>query len=771
LDHRFLGHTNVSPAKTLLCERIETTRVEYDHHDLTPLMLDPLTWIWNGIWRPTNSKSAKRVFDQEDFQPRKKRLSLAVHDMETALARLREPSINMKASDLAPQGKTSTNTPTEALESSPVEERDEEDEIPAQPYLNEVDDISGEEMERNAQEEKDASDANEVIQERQSVSVKDEGEEDEDEDLGKLFWAFECTQPEKPFDLKSKSPASREESESAGEESEISDSDEAGLELESPFYSRFIGYHADESLEEMSADSLEEKDSEAESSDEEDMEMDMDFSWRTPDTSAKDESESDEWDPFPRDLNATSPSLYSPSSKKRAQWDIRDMDCKSMEPYVKKISELTSADIVISGPERSETVKKHPYYGTPEIGVETTINANTFLARIGGNLNASSPVIQSQQSDDDYSPISPFFRNFTHHREPSPFSLAPQRRSSCPEEFSGDAGKFAPTTPSLLLDDYQPSPILDNISLNGDEDSLSSSTPSSHLLEQSSPSSDSFSETEIQSKSRLSHQPSKSSDAVIEEYVPDYQNESFDGSPGLESFSTHAEERRFPDSPVSFNFARKPSPFANRKKGNSPRFTSESRSPLDSPVDTNLNSPVPRVSFTAINKKPSSNIPLYPQTPVQPNCPPFAAERFPEFITLRSPARQARLDADNCPVLVTPRSPVRQTRLESIERPKNRSLWRDYATNGEISESSEDIYLPNLKPLSPEIHVQDNRMGNTGGGKTRWGEEGDVGGNQGGGEVGIVVWEGKTVEMDEKRILITRVGKSVSSKMRGRVSL
>jgi hypothetical protein len=144
-------------------------------------------------------------------------------------------------------------------------------------------------------------------------------------------------------------------------------------------------------------------------------------------------------------------------------------------------------------------------------------------------------------------------------------------------------------------------------------------------------------------------------------------------------------------------------------------------------TSTNHISPSFRTS-TPIKSESPPYVPPSFSTPKFDFTPRFAAEMFPENITPRSPARQARLESE-----------ARKSQHCGHSQKRVKSLLDQYTLA-----SLDDIYLPNLKRTFDEKqHPCASIFRDTG-------AEGDV---------GTKVWDAKVLAMGDRTLRLSRVGK------------
>ena len=150
-------------------------------------------------------------------------------------------------------------------------------------------------------------------------------------------------------------------------------------------------------------------------------------------------------------------------------------------------------------------------------------------------------------------------------------------------------------------------------------------------------------------------------------------------------------------------------------------INSSSQSPYPSPPPKTISASANELSTdksnplrasTSIKEESPPNYPLLLNTPITPR---FAAELFPQNITPRSPARQAR--------------------LESQQRVKR--LLRDYNF---ASKTDDEIYLPNLKHTMCKESTTTTARQSDGGTK---------------------VWDVKAVDLDAEMVRLIRVGEAI----------
>src|SRR5271155_766619 len=79
------------PDKHYIVEGLPTSRTSWSMIQSYHAEIDPMKWFTDGLWGTSTPKRTKRVFEMEvELQSRKKRVSVAINDVETALSRLRE---------------------------------------------------------------------------------------------------------------------------------------------------------------------------------------------------------------------------------------------------------------------------------------------------------------------------------------------------------------------------------------------------------------------------------------------------------------------------------------------------------------------------------------------------------------------------------------------------------------------------------------------------------------------------------------------------------
>jgi len=116
--------------------------------------------------------------------------------------------------------------------------------------------------------------------------------------------------------------------------------------------------------------------------------------------------------------------------------------------------------------------------------------------------------------------------------------------------------------------------------------------------------------------------------------------------------------------------------------------------------------------LTPIKQESPPNHPLLLNTPIAPL---FAAELFPENITPRSPARQARLESQN----------------------RVKRLLHDYNF---ASTTDKEIYVPNLTQTKPEEFTATTKQPS---------------------DEGTKVWDVRVIELDEKTVRLVRIGEGI----------
>src|SRR5277367_6797493 len=326
-----------------------------------------MKWVMDGLWGTSNAKRTKRVFEVEvELQSRKKRVSVAMNDVETALSRLREVT-RTDSTNLSPRNLKHDTPPPEITEV--LDAATAEDQIVMKADLNEPEpDL----MEIG--EEGDSNDECEYVTAQESDIVKVEDEAD----IEKLLSAFEGTHPERPTSsVKSESPEPPKPYESY----ELSESEEFDE-----------GWSSNDHLtDEIDSDEMEESEEKSDmelARSDDDEQSDFDIAWDTPDTSNKDESEDEnrkDYNSLVRDRTSFESYVdggngdHEEESKKAAiNWGTNEKESASnervtYEPIRKKDEGAQSAqsvDIDVSHDYKCNERRSLPYYGTPEIEIE-----------------------------------------------------------------------------------------------------------------------------------------------------------------------------------------------------------------------------------------------------------------------------------------------------------------------------------------------------------------------------------------------------------------
>src|SRR5271155_4427250 len=79
------------PDKHYIVQGLPTSRMSWSMVPSYHAEIDPMKWFTDGLWGTSTPKRTKRVFEMEvELQSRKKRVSVAINDVEAALSRLRE---------------------------------------------------------------------------------------------------------------------------------------------------------------------------------------------------------------------------------------------------------------------------------------------------------------------------------------------------------------------------------------------------------------------------------------------------------------------------------------------------------------------------------------------------------------------------------------------------------------------------------------------------------------------------------------------------------
>ena len=804
------------PDKHYIVEGLPTSRMSWSMFPSYHAEIDPMKWFTDGLWGTSTPKRTKRVFEMEvELQSRKKRVSVAINDVEAALSRLREVT-GTDPTNHSPQNLKYETHPPEVTELSDTSAAGNA--IVRKPDLNA--------LERDlveTGEEGDSFDEGEYMTAQESDSVKVE----EEEDLEKLLNAVEYAHSERPTSsVKSESP----ESSKVYKPLESSESEEFD-----------DGWTSNDTLtDELDSDEMDEiyEDSDMEVATCEDEQSQFDVAWDSPNTSDKDESDEEEWKDY-KSLVSARTSFESSVNRgngdchegfKKAAVILRTIEKESVsnewEKYgmgKKKAQVTESVDSRFSLRRSCQEIGRRGYYGTPEIEVEianpekshhqTDINTlPSTLNRAPGTEDAPAPTIPCsqdshqrwmslvRQTPDPVTDISDEYTSSTKSfqypptlgstwlkRTNSQSHQSPQYGSPSADSFSNGEVESRCRSPSSLpcISTEQQSPLTiysppkepeDSPQLSGkgirsqvnnfsDDDRYDTPPPApeepisvfynrlfkqpqkSHQtppkgtpspvnifsVEDSSPWVTPPCVTPQQRTSVSEYhslkQPEKSRQTPPKG-IP-LQVDSFpieDSSPSISPpCVTPLQERvSFSTYPFLKPTQKFPQPFPKENPSKQP--------PLDSDlteyhITTPQVTPPRHTGFTPINEKPPVNFPLLTFPSPLPDRPLFAAERFSEFITPRSPARQARLES--------------ASKLQ-------KSVFPGYSRD-ELSVSSEDIYLPNLKSSSPELTMHDPLRISVG---SSVGSNVDSGG-------GVEVWEAKCLEMGEKMIRFMRVGKSI----------
>ena len=566
--------------------------------------LDPMKWLLNSLWSTSTSKRTKRVFEGEaELQSRKKRVSVAINDVETALSRLREVTGN-EASKMSPSQLKSKMPSHEITAGLPVVEDEERSSSKA--------DLSESQPESvKIEEERESLDDGDYVtaQESDSVKVEEEQEQEQEVDLETLLYGFECPQPEsRVSSVKSESPDLTNSYEPLGFPQEW---DEFGSGDEEHLTDLILSDEMEESDddEEIKGGNRGYEGSES------------NVAWDTPNTSNKDDSEDEDgnWKCYKSLVNARTsfePSTNIGGSRRGYDRGSREAVCGRRNNEEENASEDESEEKEKNGGYQSskvhrptvrqytalspvrkcdEDTTKKAYSGTPEIEVGIA-NPITYCLQSDHNNLITSPWVRQLDSEDKYPPIS----------------------TGAQDAVLQCVNNIRQISNGIL--DYS--------------DGSSSSSKSSQ-----NPPGFSSSWHKRNKAGPLPSSPSL-------------------GSPSLDTFSDGQEQRKCPTpSPLPCLPTQEHSPVSNytspkepqRCPGPSPQTNALPKSTIDNDlIEYNHNHPrvssPPPTNFTPINDKSPLSFPHLSSVPKVDRSL-FAAERFSSFITPRSPARKARLES------------------------------------------------------------------------------------------------------------------------------
>ena len=331
-----------------------------------------MKWFGGSTWRTSTSKQTKRVFEEElELPSRKKRVSLAINDVEAALSRLREvtgtetPKIypsDIKHNSLSPEIKEGSVTAT-VVAAADTGLDGETGLYESQTHYTEI------------EEDKDAVDNSDYLTAQESSSVSFE----EEENLEELLSSLEPTHPDRQ--------TSSIKSESVGSANQSNDSDiPESQQLYDSWSSN--GNLTDETSDEEMGEREYWADHQRWMADQR---RKYDSAWETPDTSDKDQSEDenseDEEMKCYRSLVKARTSFEQYENPKNEEgydgfgvpmfWeersirdDRRDQDGNGTNERLAGYTDPFDSDYDsgLSPSSRSSERKKQRYYGSPEIG-------------------------------------------------------------------------------------------------------------------------------------------------------------------------------------------------------------------------------------------------------------------------------------------------------------------------------------------------------------------------------------------------------------------
>ena len=398
------------PDKHYIVYGLPTSRISWSTTQYFMAEIDIMKWFGGSVWATSTSKQTKRVFEEEvELQSRKKRVSVAINDVEAALSRLREVTGTEPPKISPPNIKYNTDSPQ-------IEEGSDAAAAGTQ-FLGGVDLSEAPHVYVQTEEDRDILGDGEYLTAHESSSVKFE-----EEDLEKLLDSFERARPSRPTtSVKCESPESIQQPESL----ELSESDE----LDDGWTSNENLTH--EILEDEMEESYDDEDVENEKSSERN---EFDNAWDTPNTSNKDESDDDHSDDeeikcyrslvrartsfehydthqnggrddtlrretFNRIMMEGRTSSDQRKNQERSR--KKDRQVKYHEPFE---SDYGSG---LNTPSNSHETTKPHYYGTPEVKDEwgpyrsTADRTNFFFSRLGSSpdLICGSPLPAPKSRD------------------------------------------------------------------------------------------------------------------------------------------------------------------------------------------------------------------------------------------------------------------------------------------------------------------------------------------------------------------------------------